>query len=60
MTTSTLLHDVMWCALLGMQGYFYYSFGFSFVAGAFMVIITINVAIVTTYIQLCAEDYQWW
>lgn len=46
---------------LGMlQGYFYYIFGFCFVVGALTVIITIEVAIVTTYVQLCAEDYQWW
>lgn len=42
------------------QGYFYYIFGFCFVVGALTVIITIEVAIVTTYVQLCAEDYQWW
>lgn len=43
-----------------LQGYFYYIFGFCFVVGALTVIITIEVAIVTTYVQLCAEDYQWW
>ena len=48
-------------AVLGaMQGYFYYIFGFCFVVGALTVIITIEVAIVTTYVQLCAEDYHWW
>ena len=46
--------------LNGLQGYFYYIFGFCFVVGALTVIITIEVAIVTTYVQLCAEDYQWW
>ena len=51
------LCEVHWHVL---QGYFYYIFGFCFVVGALTVIITIEVAIVTTYVQLCAEDYQWW
>ncbi|KAK9907506.1 hypothetical protein WJX75_004955 [Coccomyxa subellipsoidea] len=42
------------------QGYFYYIFGFCFVVGMLTVLITIEVAIVCTYVQLCAEDYLWW
>ena len=42
------------------QGYFYYIFGFCFVVGALTVLITVEVAIVCTYVQLCAEDYLWW
>lgn len=42
------------------QGYFYYIFGFLFLVGILTVIITIEVSIVTTYVQLCAEDYLWW
>ena len=43
-----------------LQGYFYYIFGFCFVVGALTVLITVEVAIVCTYVQLCAEDYLWW
>ena len=43
-----------------MQGYFYYIFGFCFVVGMLTVLITVEVAIVCTYVQLCAEDYLWW
>lgn len=43
-----------------LQGYFYYIFGFCFVVGALTVLITIEVAVVCTYVQLCAEDYTWW
>ncbi len=43
-----------------MQGYFYYIFGFLFLVGVLTVIITIEVSIVCTYVQLCAEDYLWW
>ena len=42
------------------QGYFYYIFGFCFVVGTLTVLITVEVAIVCTYVQLCAEDYLWW
>ncbi len=42
------------------QGYFYYIFGFCFVVGVLTVLITIEVALVCTYVQLCAEDYLWW
>lgn len=42
------------------QGYFYYIFGFLFLVAALTVVITIEVSIVTTYVQLCAEDYLWW
>ncbi|KAK9828352.1 hypothetical protein WJX74_010345 [Apatococcus lobatus] len=42
------------------QGYFYYIFGFCFIVGLLTVIITIEVSVVCTYVQLCAEDYLWW
>ena len=42
------------------QGYFYYIFGFAFLVALLTVIITVEVSIVTTYVQLCAEDYLWW
>ena len=42
------------------QGYFYYMFGFCFLVAILTVLITIEVAIVCTYVQLCAEDYLWW
>jgi hypothetical protein len=54
-----VLHILRVYALLR-QGYFYYIFGFCFVVGALTVLITVEVAIVCTYVQLCAEDYLWW
>jgi len=42
------------------QGYFYYIFGFLFLVAALTVVITVEVSIVCTYVQLCAEDYLWW
>ncbi|PSC75978.1 Transmembrane 9 superfamily member 4 [Micractinium conductrix] len=42
------------------QGYFYYIFGFAFLVSILTMIITIEVSIVCTYVQLCAEDYLWW
>lgn len=42
------------------QGYFYYIFGFLFLVALLTVVVTIEVSIVTTYVQLCAEDYLWW
>ncbi|EFN55304.1 hypothetical protein CHLNCDRAFT_134265 [Chlorella variabilis] len=42
------------------QGYFYYIFGFAFLVAVLTIIITIEVSIVCTYVQLCAEDYLWW
>ena len=50
-----------WCQRFRLvQGYFYYIFGFCFVVGMLTVLITVEVAIVCTYVQLCAEDYLWW
>lgn len=42
------------------QGYFYYIFGFLFLVAFLTIIITVEVSIVCTYVQLCAEDYHWW
>ncbi|GAB4818902.1 hypothetical protein N2152v2_005948 [Parachlorella kessleri] len=42
------------------QGYFYYIFGFLFLVALLTLVITIEVSIVCTYVQLCAEDYMWW
>ena len=42
------------------QGYFYYIFGFLFLVALLTVVITVEVSIVCTYVQLCAEDYLWW
>eukprot|EP00892_Ulva_mutabilis_P012316 jgi/Ulvmu1/9457/UM052_0023.1 len=42
------------------QGYFYYLFGFLFIVVGLTVLITIEVSILCTYVQLCAEDYNWW
>lgn len=42
------------------QGYFYYIFGFLAIVAVLTVLITVEVAVVCTYVQLCAEDYLWW
>ena len=42
------------------QGYFYYIFGFLAIVAALTVVITVEVSVVCTYVQLCAEDYLWW
>ena len=46
--------------MLRRQGYFYYIFGFCFIVGVLTVLITVEVSLVCTYVQLCAEDYLWW
>jgi Endomembrane protein 70 len=35
-------------------------FGFLFLVGILTTVITVEVSIVCTYVQLCAEDYLWW
>lgn len=42
------------------RSYFYYLFGFVFLIGFLMVIINAEIAVLCTYVQLCAEDYAWW
>ena len=44
----------------GGQGYYYFIFGFAFLVGILTMVITVEVSIVCTYVQLCAEDYLWW
>ncbi|MCJ1225685.1 hypothetical protein MMC12_002334 [Toensbergia leucococca] len=39
---------------------YYYVFGFLSVVSAVLIITVIEVTIVATYIQLCAENYHWW
>ncbi|KAI9816979.1 MAG: hypothetical protein M1832_004963 [Thelocarpon impressellum] len=39
---------------------YYYVFGFLAVVSAILMITVIEVTIVATYIQLCAENYHWW
>ncbi|MEW5298849.1 MAG: hypothetical protein WDW38_000420 [Sanguina aurantia] len=41
-------------------GYFYYLFGFVFLIGLLTIIINAEIAVLCTYVQLCAEDYTWW
>eukprot|EP00879_Flechtneria_rotunda_P009211 GHRR01009644.1.p1 GENE.GHRR01009644.1~~GHRR01009644.1.p1 ORF type:complete len:502 (+),score=157.04 GHRR01009644.1:1316-2821(+) len=41
-------------------GYFYYLFGFVFLIGLLTIIINIEISVLCTYVQLCAEDYLWW
>jgi transmembrane 9 superfamily protein 2/4 len=41
-------------------GYFYYLFGFVFLIGLLTIIINCEIAVLCTYVQLCAEDYGWW
>lgn len=41
-------------------GYFYYLFGFAFVIGLLTMVITAEIAVLCTYVQLCAEDHNWW
>lgn len=41
-------------------GYFYYLFGFVFLIGLLTIIINCEIAVLCTYVQLCAEDYMWW
>ncbi|VDD74533.1 unnamed protein product [Mesocestoides corti] len=38
----------------------YYLFGFLFIVFVILIISCVQVAIVTTYFQLCSEDYHWW
>ncbi|GFR46382.1 hypothetical protein Agub_g7964 [Astrephomene gubernaculifera] len=41
-------------------GYFYYLFGFVLLIGALTCVINAEIAVLCTYVQLCAEDYSWW
>ena len=41
-------------------GYFYYLFGFVFLVAALTGIVNVEVSVLCTYLQLRAEDYQWW
>lgn len=41
-------------------GFFYYLFGFVFLIAALTVVITAEVSVLCTYVQLCAENYEWW
>lgn len=41
-------------------GYFYYLFGFVFLIGLLTIVINCEIAVLCTYVQLCAEDYMWW
>ncbi len=41
-------------------GYFYYLFGFVLLVGLLTMIINAEIAVLCTYVQLCAEDYSWW
>lgn len=42
------------------MGYFYYLFGFVLIIGMLTIIINAEIAVLCTYVQLCAEDYLWW
>ncbi|KIY91966.1 hypothetical protein MNEG_15997 [Monoraphidium neglectum] len=42
------------------MGVFYYLFFFVLAVGLLTIIINIEISILCTYVQLCAEDYLWW
>ncbi len=42
------------------RSYFYYLFGFLFVVAVLQIIISSQIAIIMTYIQLCRKNYRWW
>jgi transmembrane 9 superfamily member 2/4 len=39
---------------------YYYVFGFLSIVSALLTITIAEVVLITTYIQLCAENYNWW
>ncbi|KAK9449693.1 uncharacterized protein V1518DRAFT_437431 [Limtongia smithiae] len=39
---------------------YYYMYGFLGLTVAMLLVTVIEISIVTTYFQLCAEDYNWW
>jgi transmembrane 9 superfamily protein 2/4 len=41
-------------------GFFYYLFFFVLAVGVLTIIINVEISILCTYVQLCAEDYLWW
>ncbi|KAI8465394.1 MAG: Endomembrane protein 70-domain-containing protein [Monoraphidium minutum] len=41
-------------------GFFYYLFFFVLAVGVLTVLINIEISVLCTYVQLCAEDYLWW
>jgi transmembrane 9 superfamily protein 2/4 len=41
-------------------GFFYYLFFFVLAVGVLTIVINIEISILCTYVQLCAEDYLWW
>jgi transmembrane 9 superfamily protein 2/4 len=49
---------VLFCLLA--LSYFYYLFGFVFLIGILAMVINAEISVLCTYVQLCAEDYQWW
>ncbi|GMH32492.1 hypothetical protein BSKO_00326 [Bryopsis sp. KO-2023] len=42
------------------MGYYYYLFGYLALIGILTFLITTEVSILCSYVQLCAEDYLWW
>ena len=42
------------------MGFFYYLFGYLFIIGLLTFVVTVEVSVLCTYVQLCAEDYRWW
>ena len=41
-------------------GQYYYVFGFLLLVFVLLLVTSAEISIVLTYLQLCAEDYQWW
>lgn len=39
---------------------YYYAFGFMGIVSAVLAVTVVEVTLIATYFQLCAEDYRWW
>eukprot|EP00210_Caulerpa_lentillifera_P000724 g701.t1 len=42
------------------MGFYYYLFGYLFIVAFLTFLVTVEVSVLCTYVQLCAEDYHWW
>lgn len=56
----SLVFELHYVVSSNFHGYFYYLFGFLFAIAGVTLLLTAQVSVVATYVQLCAENHNWW
>jgi transmembrane 9 superfamily protein 2/4 len=57
---GTLFIELYFAMTSAWHGFFYYLFFFVLAVGLLAAVVVVEISLLCTYVQLCAEDHAWW